>query len=331
MLHSKTEIILPNRIGDAILSLPMLICLKQLQSKFGSADEEIVIYPPFNLFEIIWSLKIFETATLDEIIKVHSWFAPAKQSFILDTSSRILGLRSQTVYGEKIKAKWFTKFYTQDLPFLPLEKTASHLPSELIEFLKNSFNLPLASIRYFGVLLKLNYSVAQIKQVFSFDCKNILNLQTDLNYWEPKLAQNNYIVICMEAAYGRKHENKRRLPENYYLEISQKLYENHGLLSVFIGVEHKPKILPNSFSLDLRGKLSLLQLAQLLKFSKAYLGNDTGPLHLANLLKTESFCIYLSTSPEIYGPIFPQFNHPINNPQSVSEILEIIKTKLQLN
>lgn len=318
---------MPNRIGDAVLSLPMLICLKQLQNTFGPTENKFIIYPPFRFFEIIWALKIFDIAALDEIVKVHSWFDPAEQTFILDTSSRIIGLRSKRAYGEKIKAKWFTQFYAEDLPFLALEKTNDTLPLELIDFLKSNFHLSLASIRYFGILLKLNYSLAQIKQVFCFDAKQSLNLEADLNYWEPKLTKDKYIVICMEAAYGRKRESKRRLPENHYFEISKKLYEKYSLISAFIGVEHKPK-LPKEIlkhSIDLRGKLTLVQLAQLIKFSKAYLGNDTGPLHLANLLKTQSFGIYLSTEPETYGPIFPEFNYSIIKPNSLEEIWHTIE------
>lgn len=43
----KIDIILPAKIGDAILSLPMLICLDQLNKKYNSNYEIKVYCQPF--------------------------------------------------------------------------------------------------------------------------------------------------------------------------------------------------------------------------------------------------------------------------------------------
>jgi ADP-heptose:LPS heptosyltransferase len=59
-----------------------------------------------------------------------------------------------------------------------------------------------------------------------------------------------------------------------------------------------------------------------MKFSKAYIGNDTGPLHLANLIQIPSLCIYLSTEPQTYGPIFADLNFPLINPKSLDESID---------
>ncbi len=306
------EIVLPNRIGDAILSLPAILCLKQLQD---SESSKTVIYPPDRLFEIIWSLKLFNTQNLEEIIKFHSWFNPAEQSYVLDTSSRVIGLRSKKFYGPKIEAKWFTKFFQENLGCLELESIQQELPKDLVDFLQTKFGFSVASIRYFGMLLKMGYSVEQIKNTFKFS-NSSLALQNELTTWEPNVAKKGYLVFCMEAAYGTKREAKRRWEEENYFKLAEKIYKDFQLLSVFVGVEKTPA-LPKQmekFSLDLRGKLTILQLAQLLIYSAGYIGNDTGPLHIANLMKVPSVCIYLSTAPETFGPIFPTLNHPVLEP-----------------
>ncbi len=319
--------VLPNRIGDAILSLPAILCFKQLNDLADlQVKREITIFPPDNLFEIIWSLKICKTLNLEEIIKVHSWFKPLEEVFALDTSSRSFGIRAKQIHGEKIKQKWSTQFYTKDLKYLDLAHTTELLDTELINFLTQEKKLSLASIRYFGCILDLGYKVEQIKEVFAFDLNSLSFPIDGFNGWEPNLAKNNYVVFCMEAAYGRKQEAKRRWNEENYFKLAEYIYEKHGLLSIFIGLDKKP-LIPNSakYIIDQRNKLTTVQLAQLMLYSKGYIGNDTGPLHLANLLKKPSVCIYLSTSPNNYGPIFPQLNFPIIQPENIEQTFETIE------
>ena len=319
--------VLPNRIGDAILSLPAVLCFKQLNDLAEpELKKEITIFPPDSLFEIIWSLKICKTLNLEEIIKVHSWFKPLEEVFSWNNSTQLIGLKAKQIYGEKVKSRWVSQFYTKDLKYLDLDKTAELLDPELIRFLKEEKKLSLASIRYFGCMLDLGYTTEQIKKVFDFDTNSFALPAEGFNGWEPNLIKNNYIVFSMEAAYGRKHEAKRRWNEENYFKIAEYIYEKHGLISVFIGLEKLP-LIPSSakYIIDQRNKLTTVQLAQLMLHSKGYIGNDTGPLHLANLLKKPSVCIYLSTLPENYGPIFPQLNFPIIQPTNPDETFKTIE------
>ncbi|MDJ0625563.1 MAG: glycosyltransferase family 9 protein [Candidatus Caenarcaniphilales bacterium] len=330
--NKTTEIILPNRIGDSVLSLPALLCLKQLQNKYNK-NREITIYPPFHFFEVIWSFKLFETKLLEEISKVHSWFSPADETFFLSTSYKSLGIRTQKSYGENIQAKPLLK-YNVDLPYLSITKTEEYLSPNLVEYLRTNFGFSIATIRIFGILKEMGYSEKQIIETFQFD-NNSLELQVDeLNTWSPTLAKNNYLVCCMEAAYGRKREAKRRWDESNYIELAEKLHRETSLLTVFVGTDTSykiPQTLKSQQSLiDLRGKLTLVQLTQLIRHSKAYYGNDTGPLHIANLMKRPSIGIYLSTDPKDYGPIFKDLNKAIIKPQSLEKVSEELISSIQL-
>ena len=56
----KIDIILPSRIGDCILSLPSLLCLKQVAEKFPEKKLKITIFSTSKLTEIIQKLNLFE-------------------------------------------------------------------------------------------------------------------------------------------------------------------------------------------------------------------------------------------------------------------------------
>jgi hypothetical protein len=307
----NTQIVLPDGVGDAILSLPAILCLKQL-----APEAKVVIYPPFRLFEILWSLKIFETQFLEEIIKVHSWFDPAEQTIYLNRSARAFGLHSKKSYGEVQPGKWYTK-YNINLPYLNINRVTEHLPAELISFLRDKFHFSLGSICYFGFLLELGFTVQDVQKTFSFNLGS-LELQNNLNHWEPDLANKSYLVFCTEASYGSKGAAARRWPAQHFIELANLAYQKYKLLPVFVGTDTQLR-LPKGF-VDMRCKLTLLQVAQLMRYSKGYIGNDSGNLHLANLMKTPTIGIYQSTSSSDYGPIFESLNLAVNKPQSAEEV-----------
>jgi ADP-heptose:LPS heptosyltransferase len=317
------EIILPNRIGDAILSLPALVCLKQLQEKFPDKTKNIVLYPPLVLHDLIDSLNIFETRKLDRLSKIGTWLHPAEKTFMLDSSSRYLGMRIQKSYGEVISNKW-TARYNVNLPFLGLHRAEDELPEDFINYFRDKFAFSLATTRYFGIIENIGWSFEEIKTNFVFDENSLSIGKSYLNERLNNLPEN-YCVICMEAAYGRKREAKRRWDEDKFTATAKILYEEFHLPSVFIGLDNKSTLsLPQEYFHDLRGKQSLHQLCRLLKFAKAYVGNDTGPLHLANLLTIPSVAIYLSTNPKEYGPIFGNLNFPAINPQEAMDLKPIL-------
>jgi|688.fasta_scaffold06590_16 hypothetical protein len=325
----KLEILLPNRIGDAIMSLPAILCLKQLTEKYDQNKFQISLYPPTRLFEIVWSLDLFETKKLDEIQIFKSWINPSDRTIVLDSSSRHIGIRTKKSYGEIIPTKWSARF-SVDLPYLDLDKTEAKLPKELINFLGNEYKLSLAIIRYFGLCLEMGFTTAQIIETFRLQkdflevMKRGLDDDAPVKWlpWEPTLAKGSYLIFCMEAAYGTKREEKRRWQENNFIDLADKIYEEYKLLSVFIGTDKEVKLPKKEYLVDMRQRLSLFQVAQLMEFSKAYIGNDTGPLHLANLIQIPSLCIYLSTEPQTYGPIFADLNFPLINPKSLDESID---------
>ena len=84
--------------------------------------------------------------------------------------------------------------------------------------------------------------------------------------------------------------------KNISLSLLRKLYKNYNLNSAFIGIDKSVPIPEKPYFIDLRSNLNMASLTQVLKYSKGYIGNDTGPLHLANFMKKKSIGIYFRES-----------------------------------
>jgi len=82
--NKRIDIILPWRIGDAILNIPMLICLKQLNEKYNDNNQIRIIAQPF-LSKLYAPLGLFECKSLTIGSKVVSLLKPADIAFFTET------------------------------------------------------------------------------------------------------------------------------------------------------------------------------------------------------------------------------------------------------
>jgi len=325
MMSKRIEILIPDRIGDALLSLPALVCLKQLQQTYQPAKDIVTLYVPAELYPILAPLNLFETRVLTFRGKIQSWFQPAEQAVFLYSSHDYLGFRALETYGWQNPFKKLVRF-THHLAYLKLEHCERELPTALVTFLKDRFGFSLATIRYFGICLTLGYSVEQILEVFEWTPETLAL---------PKPARlpvgitGPYMVFSVEAAYGSKREAQRRWPEGAFLALAGKASQLLGIPIVFIGLDTRIPLPQSAQFYDLRGKLSLKAVFDLLHHATAYVGNDSGPLHLANLAQVASFTVYLSTTPQTYGPTFPNLNHALQNPDSLEPAMAEFEAWLQ--
>lgn len=109
----------------------------------------------------------------------------------------------------------------------------------------------------------------------------------------------------------------------HLLGVATWLKEN-GFIPVFIGKtdmdQHIPENLRpktslpddvSSYGVDLRNKTTLLELASIMKHSRAVCGVDSGPIHLAGTTHTPIVCGYTSVSSENRIPIREGITIPI--------------------
>lgn len=314
---TRIHIILPNRIGDSILALPSLLCLKQLLDKYHQDRVQITVFSHFPLNRYFQALNLFEFRHFNFLSKVASWINKPDKAYFLSTTSKNIGYQAKTSYGLRLPNKMHVQ-YDVNLPYLSMSQPDSELPGELFNFLQSNYSLPAYSIKHFGICLEFGFSVEQIIDGFRFDNYSLLTGRQFFNN-EP-LFPSEYVVFCMEAAYNKNHAAYRRWNEENFFLLAEKLYVDHGIESIFIGLQNHPQIIGKSYFKDMRGKLSFDQIVQVLNHSRGYIGNDTGPLHLANLLRKKSIGIYSSDGAIAYRPLFPEFNMAYKNTQTPEEI-----------
>jgi ADP-heptose:LPS heptosyltransferase len=322
--RDTVDIILPNRIGDLILTLPAILCLKQLETQYTSNRTGYRLLTHLPLVPLLKDLNLFDVVQINLAIKTRSWISPSNKAFFLSTTSKNIGFHAKTTYGMKLSNKKLIR-YSVNLPYMHFPDRISSLPGELVTFLKNKFRLTNYSIKHFGICLELGYTVDQIKKTFHFDCAS-LSPSEEFFDWKPSIT-SKYLVFCMEAASGRKKNNAdRRWKEENFLDLAEMAYEKYGMQVAFIGINDQPELPKKSYFLDFRKKLDLKQIALLLHSSSGYVGNDTGPLHLANLMKKNSIGMYFREVAVVnYSPIFPQYNKIFYMPQNPEEIYQALE------
>jgi hypothetical protein len=318
MTTEKVDIILPNRIGDTILTLPSLLCLKQLREKYGPAHREYRLVSGLPFTEVLQSLNLFRVVRMNKAAKIKSWMLPADKAFFLSTTSKNLGFHARISYGLRLPNKRYIG-YSVHTPYLSFPEQETVLPEDLVSFLESGFQFSSYTIKHFGICLELDYTVDQIRQTFRFDSAS-LSFPDEFYDWKSPIKEK-YLVFCMEAASGRKkHNADRRWKEEYFLDLAEKAYQKHGMMSAFIGIDDMPELPDRPYFHDLRRKLSLKQTALLLHHSCGYVGNDTGPLHMANLMKKPSIVVYLRDMRFCHGPLFPHLATKFLKPQKPEDI-----------
>jgi hypothetical protein len=319
-MTKRIHIILPNRIGDSILTLPALLCLNQLFRKYPKESVEITVFSHFPLVGLFRALDLdlCEFELLDISRKLLSWISPPDKAFFLSTTSKNIGYRSRASYGLRLPNKKLVR-YTSDLPYLDGSRLNESLPINLQNFLGTGCSLPPYSWCHFGICLELGFSSEQIINEFKFDGTN---LSVDKRYFDtsPRLLTSDYVVFCMEAAYNRRHASKRRWQVDCFFDLASKLYVDHGIESVFVGLQDQPALSEKSYMKDLRKKLTLDQIAALLHYSRGFCGNDSGLLHIANLLRKKSIGMYSRDAGTTYWPLYPSFNKVFTNAQKPDDI-----------
>ncbi len=159
-----------------------------------------------------------------------------------------IGTTGDDVHAKDWERKFFNRYYTQLIK----------IPDNIyFEFLRNK--------NFFEQLLNEQLSISKpylrITQSSSFDI--------------PK----PYVVICPDAQLY-----KRRWDINNFLILSEHLYEQYQLVSVYIGgkpIDSRNNELKNrEFIIDLTGKTTLTETAEILSTASLVISNDTGVSHI---------------------------------------------------
>ena len=150
-----------------------------------------------------------------------------------------------------------------------------------------------------NILLEAGIPI-KIKET-SIDPKHVLQ-ETDLSYNDVDMEMK--VVIHAGAPLLLKRWSSQK-----YVDLIKTLLRDYPAKIFLIGgkdeYELSNKILEavnDNRVINLTGKLTLAELAYLLKRSQLFIGNDSGPMHIASACGTKVIGLYGPTDPERFGP-----------------------------
>ncbi len=286
----KIIIILPNWIGDVIMSLPFL---EKSREVFKDAKIKILIkkdiYPlieenckTLNISPIFYTKKNFiSSLQLIKKLKKENFDI----GFILPRSYRMflitLFSKVKKIYGyaDTIKSFFYFKSLKRDKKSLSQHRVYYYL--DILSLYKN----------------------------FDYNIKPQLKINDKNKIWADEFLKkyqiNNKIIIGINpgATYG---EAKCWKKDNYLILINKlKSIKNNFYFIVFGG---KDNISYNSVfdniknCLNLTGKLTIDKSAALIDKCNIFITNDTGPMHIADALNIDIIAIFGPTDPNETPP-----------------------------
>ena len=290
MIQSNILIILPNWIGDVVMSLPTIETIREF---FPRKEIYILIketiYPlieencnNLGIKPVFYSQKDFKE-TIDIIKKLRKY--NFEKCFILPRSYRMFlitlfsGIKEKYGYGDFIKNLFYVKSLKRDKKSLSKHRVYYYLDVAKLYKDVDNFKPP---------LIKINKSHTEWAKDFLKD-KGI----------------NKEFLIGLNpgATYGlAKCWGKEK-----FKSLIKSLLKKNPKFNFFIfggkdNVEYNSYFNNTKNSYNLTGKLSLIETASLINECKIFVTNDTGPMHIADALKKDIIAIFGPTDPNETPP-----------------------------
>jgi len=104
----------------------------------------------------------------------------------------------------------------------------------------------------------------------------------------------------------------KQWPPERYAALADRLYDTHGLVALLTGDAHDRALtarirgLTRSPAADLAGETSVGALGALYARSALFVGNDSGPTHLAAAMDIPVVAVFGPTDPSVYAPFNPR-------------------------
>ncbi|EIW16011.1 MULTISPECIES: lipopolysaccharide heptosyltransferase II [Pelosinus] len=155
--------------------------------------------------------------------------------------------------------------------------------------------------RYLDVAQHLGCNIDQVQFLINITEVEAQKAETIANHAGLRL-ENPYVVLAPGTNWPSKC-----WPTTHFVELADILYDNN-IIPVIIGAPNDQRLAQEILSntkippIDLTGKTSLKQLAYIIKKSQAFVGGDTGPMHLAVAVGTSVVTMFGPTDPKRNGP-----------------------------
>lgn len=299
IVHSKMRKILVAEgggIGDLIRVLPAIECLKD---NFPAASISVLASPEANEILSLFSKKDIVSEVIDYDLKSRHRGFLNKLFLILSLRKKHFDLIYAPDRGEGMREEVLMNFLTGVPHRLGFQNgRAGSLNTIKIELEEN---VPIVK-QNLDILRHAGLQVTKEEIDLRIPEKDLLEAKLLIK----QLIQGNtapFITIQPGASWNAGY---RCWPLENYIALIKRLTKELQLKVIIIGntgdMETAGKrILKEVESpaiISVMGKTTLAQMAALIKVSNLFLGNDSGPLHIALALKIPSVAIFGSTSPE---------------------------------
>jgi heptosyltransferase-2 len=292
---SKTLIISPNWIGDAVMTLPLIYTLSQNGHIVDILAPHIVapIYEhSIDVAKVIQHNFPHKKILLKQRIKLSQQLQKNNYEYIYilpnSLKSMIIPILIKAKYKIGYQGEWPRKI-----------------------FLTKSFinqGKKISMVEYYHNLVKQEKNILfQQKLQPKIDLDNEKSLECLIKF---KLLNKKYIVVAIGAEYGPA----KQWPLEYFkklIEIIQYNYNNLYiiLLGSYKDKEHGEFLVNNETTINLCGKTSLTQAMHIIKKADKVLTHDSGLMHIAAAIGTDLVAIYGSTSPLYTPPLSNNSNY----------------------
>lgn len=281
----------PNWIGDAILSLPALESLRKNfpQVQIWIAAREWVK----DLFTSYHFIKgVIPLSNLDSLKGVRSAAKNLKESNF-DTGILLTNSFSSAFlfYLAKIPERWG---YTRDGRGILLTRSVTPKGREELSHQLNYYLELISGLGLKTYPSEINLPLTQEEKTSAKEM--LLSLNIDL--------KRPLVVLNPGASYGPA----KRWPASRFAEVARLFQQRKNAEILIIGSSDESELAESIVSsmtkkpLSLAGKTNLRLLAGLISHAAVFVTNDSGPMHLANALKTPVTAIFGPTDPRLTGP-----------------------------
>jgi heptosyltransferase-2 len=294
MESMKIAVRAPNWVGDSILALPAMSTLKQ---NFPDAELWLVAH---DWVKDLFSMSDLFTGVLP--LSKKSGFKTVRDSAKNLRDCRFdLGLlftnsfaSAVVFYMAKIPQRWGYKkdgrglLLTKGIP-VPRRKNRRH------------------QTQYYTDLL-MGLGLREIPGNFSLKVSPAEKAEAEDWLKARHICGEEPVVILNPGAY---YGSAKRWPPERYAQVASLFQEKNHAQVLIIGSEDEAPLAESISSLMktpphiLTGKTSLCELAALLSLADLFITNDSGPMHMANALKTPLVALFGPTEPSITGPVRP--------------------------
>jgi len=114
---------------------------------------------------------------------------------------------------------------------------------------------------------------------------------------ERQEASRRYAVLHVAAAYDTK-----RWPVERFHEVAEALWTRHGVIPVVVAGPGEEGLLTRFVEYDTRAGLPIPELKNLIAGASLFVGNDSGPAHIAAAFGVPTAVIFGSSNSAIWGP-----------------------------